>query len=228
MSIDVFTGLINGFIPEPNAGLLNGILFGAKATLDPALKNQLIETGTLYILTLYGVKISLLVTATGLLFRRFLPRPIANVASIVVIIGFIWLIGFTPGVLRAGIMATISLLAITFGRQKWPLLAWILAVTIMLLLHPPWFGDLSFQLSAMASLGIIVFNSKGGSGIVFFGGAKSKGAAEVGALFAAHPSKTLGLRVTDVGGPLRSEVLACRVFLGENVRRQDPLKILRA
>ena len=177
MSIDVFTGLINGFIPEPNAGLLNEILFGAKATLDPALKNQLIETGTLYILTLYGVKISLLVTATGLLFCRFLPRPIANVASIVVIIGFIWLIGFTPGVLRAGIMAMISLLAITFGRQKWPLLAWILAVTIMLLLHPPWFGDLSFQLSAMASLGIIVFNSKGGSGIVFFGGAKSKGAA---------------------------------------------------
>lgn len=160
MSIDSFTGLINGVISEPAAGLWNGILFGAKAIVDPTLTNDLKTTGAIYILTMFGVKISVLAGLAGLLFRRFLRRPIANLASVAIIIGFVWLIGVSPGVLRAAIMATISLLAVTFGRQKWPILAWILAVATLLLLNPLWIADLSFQLSAAASLGIILFGNR--------------------------------------------------------------------
>ncbi len=160
MSLETLTGLINSLLHEPQAGLLNGILFGTKATLDPSLKNSLIETGTLHIIALSGMNISILVTLVGLLLYKVFRRPIANVLTVVIIIGFIYFVGPSPSVIRAGIMGGISLLSVAIGRQKWPLLSWILAVIIMLLLNPPWIGDLSFQLSVMATLGIIVFGEK--------------------------------------------------------------------
>lgn len=155
----MLTGLINSLLPEPQAGLLNGILFGVKATLDPAIKNSLTNSGTLYIFAHSGLTISVLISMFNLVLPRFLRRPIANIVSLTIIIGYVWLVGVTPSVLRAAIMAGISLIAVSLGRQKWPILAWILAVISMLLLNPPWIADLSFQLSAMASLGIILFGS---------------------------------------------------------------------
>jgi competence protein ComEC len=160
MSLVSLTALINSLLPEPQAGLLAGILFGVKATIDTDLYNSLIASGTLHIIALSGMNISILVTLVSLVLLRFVRRPIANLATIFIIIGFIWLVGVSPSVIRAAIMGTISLLAISFGRQMWPLFIWILAVSCMILLNPPWIGDLSFQLSAMATLGIILFGSK--------------------------------------------------------------------
>jgi competence protein ComEC len=135
-----------------------------KATLDTRLTQSLIQSGTLHIIALSGMNISLLVVVVHGILLRFIRRPIANLATILIIIGFIWFVGVSPSVLRAGLMAALSLLAITVGRHMWPFFAWILAVTSMILLNPPWIGDLSFQLSAMATLGIILFgNSKSAS-----------------------------------------------------------------
>lgn len=160
MTLDLLTAIPNSLMHEPHAGLLNGILFGVKATLSKDLYNSLITTGTLHIVALSGMNISIIVGFVNLFLLRFLRRPIANVATSLIIIGFICLVGTSPSVIRAAIMAGIALLGVSFGRQTWPLLAWILAVTIMLVLNPLWIGDVSFQLSVMATLGIILFDSE--------------------------------------------------------------------
>jgi competence protein ComEC len=178
MTLLTLTGLINSLLPEPQAGLLNGILFGVKATLDVSLKNSLTNSGTLHIIALSGMNISILVSLVNLVLLRFVRRPIANMVTVASIIGFIWFVGPTPSVIRAAIMGVISLVAVSLGRQNWPILAWILAVASMLLLNPPWIGDLSFQLSVMATLGIILFGNE-------------RKAAEVGILAAVHPSRRL-------------------------------------
>ena len=157
ITLATVTDIINQVLPEPHAGLLNGILFGVKATIDPGLKNSLLQSGTLHIIALSGMNISILVTLVNLALLRFIRRPIANVATVAIIIGFIWFVGPSPSVIRAGIMGTISLLAVSMGKQAWPLYSWVLAVTLMLLLNPLWIADTSFQLSVMATLGIILF-----------------------------------------------------------------------
>mgnify|MGYP001607252737 CR=1 FL=1 len=167
MTLETLTALVNSLIQEPQAGLLNGILFGVKATLSEDLKNALITTGTLHIIALSGMNISILVGFVNLFLLRFVRRPIANVATIFIIIGFIWFVGVSPSVIRAAIMAGITLLGVNFGRERWPLLAWILAVSIMLVLNPLWIGDLSFQLSVLATLGIILFGTSTESAGVF-------------------------------------------------------------
>jgi competence protein ComEC len=159
MTLSTFVGIINSLLHEPQAGLLNGILFGVKATLDPQMKISLTNSGTLHIIALSGMNISILVTIVNLVLLRIVRRPIANMVTVAIIIGFIWFVGPSPSVIRAAIMGVISLTAVTLGRQNWPLLAWILAVVGMLLLNPLWIGDLSFQLSVMATLGIILFGN---------------------------------------------------------------------
>jgi len=152
--------IINQLFHEPQAGLLNGILFGVKATLSKDLTDALVASGTLHIIALSGMNISILVTLVNSTLLYLVRRPIANIITIGLICGFVGVVGITPSVLRAALMGVLSLLAVNFGRQIWPIYSWMLAVAIMLLLNPPWIADLSFQLSVMATLGIILFGTR--------------------------------------------------------------------
>ncbi|OGG27539.1 hypothetical protein A3A64_02785 [Candidatus Gottesmanbacteria bacterium RIFCSPLOWO2_01_FULL_48_11] len=172
VTVQTFTSIINQLLPEPHAGLLNGILFGTKATLSRELTDALITTGTLHIVALSGMNITIL---SGLVSKTLLwivGRRVASVLTIALIAGFVWFVGASPSIVRAGIMGGISLIAIIFGKQYWGLLTWALAVGIMLLINPNWISDISFQLSAGATLGIILFGGAPAgvdSGKPFFG-----------------------------------------------------------
>ncbi len=160
VTVQTFTSIINQLLPEPHAGLLNGILFGTKAALPRDFYQELVTTGTLHIIALSGMNISILTGLVNLALLRIISRRIASLLTIVTIAGFVGFVGASPSVIRAAIMGSISLLAVVFGRQYWAFLSWILAVGIMLLLNFDWLGDLSFQLSVLATLGIILFGKK--------------------------------------------------------------------
>lgn len=156
-TVSGLTSVINQLLPEPHAGLLNGILFGTKTTLSPDLYQALIRSGTLHIVALSGMNITILAGLIDLTLTRFISRRLASLLTIGLIAWFVWFVGPSPSIIRAAIMGSISLLAVVFGRQTWALLSWVLAVSIMILLNTAWLGDLSFQLSALATLGIILF-----------------------------------------------------------------------
>ncbi|MCJ7826429.1 ComEC/Rec2 family competence protein, partial [Patescibacteria group bacterium] len=157
LSVSDFTHIIECVLPEPHAGLLSGVLFGTKMSIDPVLKQALVTTGTLHIIALSGMNITILTSIVNISLLWLFPRKIASIATIVVIIGFILFVGPSASVIRAGIMGGVSLLAIIFGKNLWALWSWGMAVVGMLLVRPMWITDLSFQLSVLASLGIICF-----------------------------------------------------------------------
>jgi len=160
MTVSSATYLISQLLPEPQAGLLAGMLFGVRASLSPELYDALVTSGTLHIIALSGMNISILIGVVNLALLRIVKRPAANILSCGMIAAFIWFVGPSPSVIRAGIMGGITLLGVSLGRQLWPLLIWMLTIVIMLAFHPPWAGDLSFQLSVMATLGILLFGNK--------------------------------------------------------------------
>ncbi len=168
MTVAAFTAVINQLLPEPHAGLLNGILFGTKATISKEFMDALIATSTLHIVALSGMNITILESIIADTLLPFIGRRWASALTIFLIIGFIWFVGPSPSVIRAGIMGTLALIATIFGRQRWSLFFYTVTVVVMLLIHPAWIGDLSFQLSALATLGIILFGGKknmsGGAG----------------------------------------------------------------
>ncbi len=154
-----FVSIINQLLPEPQASLLNGILFGIKTSFPKDLYQNLITTGTIHIVALSGQNISILIRIISELTLVF-GRKISLLITIFSIIGFVLFVGIEPTIVRAAIMGSLSILAVYFGRQAWSLLSLFLAAGIMLIINPGWITNSGFQLSFLATLGIILFGGQ--------------------------------------------------------------------
>jgi ComEC/Rec2-related protein len=139
--------------------LLNGIVFGIKTQLAPELKNALIRTGTLHIVALSGMNITIIANLVASTLLRVFSRRVTSLLTILIIMGFVQFVGMSPSVIRAALMGILALLSTVFGRQKGALWLLIFAGILMLLYNLSYLTDLSFQLSFGATLGIIIFRS---------------------------------------------------------------------
>lgn len=146
---------ISQILPSPQAELLSGILLGQNKTLPGQFKLALRDTSTLHIVVASGQNLSL-VAAFFLSLAGFINRRWAISLSLLAVVAYTLLTGVQVPVLRAAIMFSLASLAQIFGRQRegW----WVLTVTagLMLLVNPKWIADLSFQLSFLATFGVIV------------------------------------------------------------------------
>jgi len=157
---DVCIELINRFLPEPHAGLLAGIVFGAKTSISTELYDALITTGTLHIAALSGMNITILTMVFFSTFIRVLPRMMSSILTVGVIVFFVFFVGPSPSVVRAAIMGSITLLAPLTGRIPTAIITWGIAIASMLCFDITLFGNISFQLSALAALGMILFSKR--------------------------------------------------------------------
>lgn len=160
MTVFDASSTIARFLPEPHAGLLSGIVFGTKATLSGSLYQALVSTGTIHITALSGFNITILAIIVNIFLLWFVSRKVASTCTIGCVIAFILFVGPSPSIVRAALMGTISLLAVIFGKQYWALLSWLGTVFFMLLIRFEYLFDISFQLSASATLGIILFTKQ--------------------------------------------------------------------
>lgn len=146
---------INKMLPSPQAELLSGIILGNKKDLPASLKLALRDTSTLHMVVVSGQNLTLLaallMSLSGLIRRKW-----AIFISLIGIIFYTLLTGAQIPVLRAAIMAILSFTAQIFGRQKDAVWILMLTAAVLLLVNPRWISDLSFQLSFLATLGVLV------------------------------------------------------------------------
>lgn len=154
-----FIPVINSLLPEPQASLLAGMLFGIKANFSRELYNALIATGTIHIVALSGQNISILATIISVC-TSFLRRKISILINILLIVAFVIFVGPQPPVVRAAIMGVLTFSSTYFGRKSWGLLSLILSSLVMIIVMPAWLFELSFQLSVAATFGIILLVPK--------------------------------------------------------------------
>lgn len=156
MSVETVAALINSFLPEPHASLVNGITFGIDLDRNSQFYEDLKIVGLVHIVVLSGMNISLL---SALVIQLLLPlgRQAALILSIAAIVGFVSFVGADPPILRAAVMGGLVLLGSALGKKPIPL--YILGITgiILLVLHPEWISSPSFQLSFAATTGILLF-----------------------------------------------------------------------
>lgn len=149
--------IIFRYYPQPQADLLSGMLVGSRAQMSPMLFEQLQITGTLHVIALSGTNISFLISSLIVL-AKLLGKKQANIFSIFFIIGFILFVGPSPSVVRAGIMGIMLLVAELVGKSFTAWYALFLTGFAMFLYNPDLILDLSFQLSFLATLGLVIFS----------------------------------------------------------------------
>ena len=144
-------------IPEPYAGLGEGVLLGVKRALGQDLEDAFRRTGIIHIVVLSGYNIMIVVE--GLMFILsffFFPRT-RMMMGIGAISLFALLVGLSATVVRAALMATLLIIARTTGRTYAVLRALIFAGVGMLILNPYLLvHDPGFELSFLATLGLIL------------------------------------------------------------------------
>lgn len=143
-------------IPEPEASLAGGILLGAKQSLGEELLQKFRETGVAHIVVLSGYNIA--VVAAGLSSALyFLPFTARIIASVIGVVLFAMMVGGGATVVRATIMVLVVLILRAVGRENDALRGLVLAGGIMVSVSPMiLLYDISFQLSFMATLALVV------------------------------------------------------------------------
>ncbi len=152
----IFTTVINGYLPEPHASLLNGIIFGTPLKTSRLFYDQLRIVGLLHIVVLSGMNITILATIIGTV-TRFFSKSISVLLTILTIILFILFVGPQASIIRAGLMGIFTLVAMLFGRKDIALYSLFLSGIFIAIFWPQWLSTISFQLSYGATLGIILF-----------------------------------------------------------------------
>lgn len=154
---NIFIASIESVIPEPQAGLGEGLLLGVKSALGSEIEQNFRRTGLIHIVVLSGYNVMLVVAFIMYIFSFFLPFRLRIGAGILAIIIFALMVGLSATVVRASVMAGLVLLAQVIGRRYDVLRALILAGWVMIIINPYLLVyDVGFQLSFMATLGLIL------------------------------------------------------------------------
>lgn len=150
---------IENVVPEPNSSLLGGVIFGTKQSLGTELLDDFKKVGLIHIVVLSGYNITIIAVGIFWALSFFGKRNLSFILSLIFIILFATMVGWGATVVRAVIMALISILALFLGRPS-DALRWLFIAGFLMLLWNPTllFYDPSFQLSFMATLGLILFS----------------------------------------------------------------------
>lgn len=161
MEIDILQGYqtylverVDDLLPEPQSALLSGILLGERSSLPFHLRQSLTDTSTIHMVVVSGQNLTIL---SGLLMglSGWLGRRRTILMTLGGMLVYALLTGLQVPVLRAFVMASGTVLAQATGRQVigW----WMLMLTagLMLLVNPNWVYSISFQLSFLATLGLV-------------------------------------------------------------------------
>jgi competence protein ComEC len=153
-------GSIRRLFPQPEAGLLLGLALGDDSRLDAGLARDFHATGLGHLLVVSGENVAMvLAPILGLaLWLRLGTWPTFLLSGATVLF-FVVLTGAEPSVMRAGVMAGLTLVGVLLGRPRSTASILAGAVLILLVLDPTLVWAIGFQLSVVATAGMVAMAS---------------------------------------------------------------------
>src|SRR5699024_10275036 len=143
-----------------SASMIKGLVLGIRDDLPAEVTDVYAKLGLAHVLAISGLHMSILVG--GLLkLGKFigLTRETRLMLTAVFIPGYVLLVGASPSVTRAGIMAIMVLCAYYLKRSRDGLNFWGIACLTILLLNPYQIWDVGFQLSFIVTWGLLVMTA---------------------------------------------------------------------
>lgn len=152
---------IETILPEPQAGLGEGLLLGEKHALGKSYEEMFRVAGIIHIIVLSGYNLAIVAEAVmRLLSKWFTPRMRVYVGIGVLCI-FALAVGLSATVVRAAFMASLALVARAYGKTYIAARGLAIAACVMLLWNPyTLMFDPGFQLSFIATLGLIYISPR--------------------------------------------------------------------
>ena len=146
--------IISVNLKEPQSSLMMGIIFGQDRLFSEKFDNNVRMAGVSHIVAASGYNITILILS-GSKLLKFLPLRIRLFLLLFLIWGFCILSGLSPSIVRACIMTSIALIAMILGKKNTIHVTLPLAAFIFVLIDPKIVFNVGFQLSVVATLGLV-------------------------------------------------------------------------
>jgi competence protein ComEC len=144
-------------MPSREAELARGFVLGEDEQIDEATEEDFRRSGLSHLLAVSGQNVTLL---------ALLAMPVLGLLGIPLRERLLWVLGLIavyvpvagagPSIQRAGVMGAVGILAVLGGRRASRLYALALAAVVTLAVDPSVAGDIGWQLSFAAVLGILL------------------------------------------------------------------------
>ena len=162
MVLDVrnwFAERVRGLVPEPQVNLGLSYLLGMKSGLPDDLEENLRTVGLVHIVVASGAHLAILVEVARRIFGK-LSRFAGVFFSILFIVFFMAMVGWTPSIMRAGTMAILAVLAWAMGRKVEPWRVILIVAAITLLINPMFVINLGWLMSFASFAGIMMLGPR--------------------------------------------------------------------
>ena len=149
--------LLDKSLCEKDAGMMKAILLADKSDLDSEVKNLYKDAGASHLLAISGLHITMFAAFILFILKKTpLNLKAAYSITIIILILYGYLIGFSPSALRAIVMFTILSIGKMIGKSYDSLTALAVASLITVIIKPLYVLQSGFIMSYLAIVGISV------------------------------------------------------------------------
>lgn len=147
----------NMSVSSNKKSILKGILLGDKTDISEEIIENFSESNILYILAVSGMHISYIIIISNFMFNKTIGKHFSKVLSSTIVFIYMFIVGFSPSVVRAGITGIIQIMSNFFYRKSdiWESLG--ASLFIILIYNPFLITNIGLELSFAGAIGIILF-----------------------------------------------------------------------
>lgn len=132
-----------------------GLLIGEDQGLSSVERSDLRRSGLSHITAVSGWNVSVIIVSVGALFRALGARRWRWLAvQLLLVTGYVWIVGLEPPIQRAAIMGSVALIALQLGRPSHLLTSLTITAGGMSTWDPSLLNSLSFWLTFLSMLGL--------------------------------------------------------------------------
>ncbi len=155
---EMLSAYVRRALPEPEATVLAGALWGERGSLPQDVRDDFQATGTVHVLVTAGLHLGVIAALATTVFALLqLPRIGAALATIPLIFSYAWLSGWHLPSQRAAVMITIALIARACGARALSLNSLAVAAIVVAAFRPVAVQSISFVLSFSCVAAIVLF-----------------------------------------------------------------------
>ena len=140
------------------AALLQALALGRREELGTSLYEKFRTAGSLHLLALSGLHLGILYFLLNLALRFIRDGRLRRLAVGSLLLGYVFLVGWRPSLERAVVMLLVAAIGYTLDREIRPLNLLGVAAVVLLVIHPHYAHDLSFQLSFLSLAAIVLLS----------------------------------------------------------------------
>lgn len=138
--------------------ICKGIILGNTEEIEENIKENFRITNISHILAVSGLHVTYIITGINIVLKNLIGKNKTNIIIILVLIIYMFITGFTPSIVRAGIMGILISVSHLIYRKNDTWNSMAISLLILLIYNPYYILNIGLQLSYLGTIGILIFN----------------------------------------------------------------------